>query len=204
MKFDFFGAPLPSFNMSGTKVIHTKTGGLLSFCMFVLLLIYASLKLIQLFDRDNPNVSEFLEPNVFNFNDKLDLNKIGFRLAFSVEGFLDQQVKDDPKYVKYIVRLFGFKDGKRVEYPVPFHKCTESDWALFPPASSDSIDIWSSVKDDPDRNMYCIDWDGDRSIFGNERNVNFRALDIEFVPCNYLHSKDGSYPDSVTDECEWN
>ena len=77
--------------MSGAKVVHTKTGGLLSFCMFVLIIIYATLKLIQLFDRDNPNVSQFLEPNVYdNREDKLDLNEINFRMAFSVEGFLDR------------------------------------------------------------------------------------------------------------------
>ena len=78
-------------------------------------------------------------------------------------------------------------DGNYRERVIPHHKCTEKDWALFPPAAGDSIDVWTEMKDDPLRNMYCIDWDGDRTIFGNERNMNFRALDIEYVPCNYLH-----------------
>ena len=52
-------------------------------------------------------ISEILEPNFFDYQTKLDLTRIGFKMAFSVEGYLDSELKDDPRYVKYIVRIYG-------------------------------------------------------------------------------------------------
>ena len=51
--------------------------------------------------------------------------------------------------------------------------------------------------------MFCVDWNGERKIFGNERNENNLRMDIVFVPCNYLHQLDGGYEDSVHPECIW-
>lgn len=59
----------------------------------------------------NPLISEVHEKNIMETSDKLSLNEIKFRMAFSVEGFLDKEMKDDPSYVKYIIRLFSIKDG---------------------------------------------------------------------------------------------
>ena len=97
-------------------MVHTSTGGILSFVMFFFCMIYATLKLIQLLGRDNPNVTKFLENNVYDYRDKLDLNEAKFRIAFSVEGFHDRKVRDDPRYVKYLARLYGRRDGERIEY----------------------------------------------------------------------------------------
>ena len=47
------------------------------------------------------------ERNFFDYQTKLDLTLIGFKMAFSVEGYLDSELKDDPRYVKYIVRIYG-------------------------------------------------------------------------------------------------
>ena len=189
--------------MSGATTVHTKMGGFLSFIMFILVMIYASLKLIQLQDRNNPNISQFLEENIYDHTEKLDLNEAQFRIAFSVEGFHDREMKDDHRYVKYLVRLYGHLDFQKVEYALPFHKCTESDWALFPPASRDSLGAWTDIKDDPKRNMFCIDWDGDRNIFGNYRNPDFRGIDIVFAPCNYWHHLEGDFEDTVHPDCVW-
>ena len=52
--------------------------------------------------------------------------------------------------------------------------------------------------------MFCIDWEsGERTLFGNERNLNWLNLDIAFVPCNYYHHLDGDYVDEVVPECVW-
>ena len=115
LKFDFFGSQLPVFNLKGASVVHTKMGGLLSFSIFVITMIYATIKLIQLFDRHNPNVTQFLERNVYDYREKLDLNEANFRIAFTVEGYLDRMMKNDPQYVKYLVRFYGRKNGKNFE-----------------------------------------------------------------------------------------
>ena len=86
-KFDTFGKPLPSFNLQGEQVVHTMTGGILTFVISVVLLIYAVIKLIQMVDQENPNISSLLDKSVFDFNEQIGLNEIDFRLAFSVEGY---------------------------------------------------------------------------------------------------------------------
>ena len=74
----------------------------------------------------------FTEKNYFDFKDHLDLNQINFRLAFSVEGYHLRDLKDDPRYVKYLVRLFGVDGNREYEQVLDFHKCTDLDWEQFP------------------------------------------------------------------------
>ena len=61
------------------------------------------------------------------------MNAINFRIAFTVEGYIDKKRKDDPRFVKYLVRLYGKKEGKRFEWLVPYHECTKEDFELFDP-----------------------------------------------------------------------
>ena len=104
----------------------------------------------------------------------MNLNDINFRLAFSVEGYHSREMKNKPEYVKYLVRIFGIKEGKEYETIVPYHKCTDADWAEFPPPSKASADSWNDIKDNPDRGMYCLDWtDKDLLLYGNERNREY-------------------------------
>ena len=53
------------------------------------------------------------------------MNDIGFKVAFTVENYLTREIKNDPRYVKYLVRIFGVEDGQEFEKMIPFHKCTE-------------------------------------------------------------------------------
>ena len=50
------------------------------------------------------------------------------RFAFGIEGFLDKQPKDDPRYVKGFARFMGNKDGEGYEKLIPYHKCTKDDF----------------------------------------------------------------------------
>ena len=95
---------------------------------------------------------------------------------------------NDPRFVKYMVRIYGIKDGVEYEKMIPYHKCTEEDWAQFPPASIGSYDAIEQIKKNPDRGMYCIDWTEDIEIYGNENNSNYQRIEIVFLPCNYLHT----------------
>ena len=71
------------------------------------------------------------ELDFYNFEEVLSLKEINFKIAFSVEGYVEREVKDDPRYVKYLVRTFGKKDGKEFEQILPYHKCIEEDWDTF-------------------------------------------------------------------------
>lgn len=132
-KIDQFGRPLPTFNLNGETEAQTVLGGVVTFAIIVIILLYGSLKLDHMSTKHNANVTSVLEPDVFDQNDAMNLNEIGFRLAFSVRGFYDKQLKDDPRYVKYLAKIEGIKDGESFDKRIPFHKCTDEDWNEFPP-----------------------------------------------------------------------
>ena len=52
-------------------------------------------------------------------------------MAFVVEGFGDRKRKADPRYVKYIARMWNEIDGKETFKNIPMHECTDSDLAQF-------------------------------------------------------------------------
>ena len=130
-QMDMFGASLPVFNLSGETQVRTKTGGCLSLMFMAIFLAYGAVKFGQMMSKHNPFISEITEINFFDIETKLDLNEIKFRMAFSVEGFLDKEIKDDPRYVKYIVRMVGKRNNVGVQEMIPFHKCTDDDWNKF-------------------------------------------------------------------------
>ena len=55
----------------------------------------------------NADVTSVLEKDVFDFNEITNLNEVGFRVAFSVRNFRSKELKDDLRYVKYLVRMYG-------------------------------------------------------------------------------------------------
>ena len=59
------------------------------------------------------------------------------------------------------------------------------------------------IRDDPDRGMYCIDWNDDDPIemIGNETDDDYARLEVVFAPCNYLHTIYDHTEDSVSPEC---
>ena len=99
------------FNLKGKDKVHTLQGGLMTCAILIVISIYASIKLIQLFDKHNPNVSQIHEKDVHDMNDRISLNDINFRFAFSFEGYHSREMKNDPRYVKYLVRIFGIHEG---------------------------------------------------------------------------------------------
>ena len=68
-KIDTFGANIPTFNLRGKTQVHTLAGGVLTFVITVIMLVYATIKLLQLATKDNPTVSEFTETSFFDYND---------------------------------------------------------------------------------------------------------------------------------------
>ena len=89
--------------------------------------------MIHLFEYHNPQVAQYTEKTVFDSSEKLDLNKINFKLAFTVEKYLDPEQRNDHRYVKYLVRVWGKEKGIEKETVLKHHPCTEEDWASFPP-----------------------------------------------------------------------
>ena len=112
-------------------------GGLLSIAMLTLVLCYASIKFEMLMMRDNPSISSFTEENILTSQDTLNLKDKNMRFAFSIEGFYDKELKNDPRYVKIIMRLAGKKNGENVDTLLDYHMCTEEDFREMPNATDD-------------------------------------------------------------------
>ena len=121
-----------------------------------------------------------------------------------MEGYHSQEQKNDSRYVKYLVRLYGVNEGKEFEKIIPYHKCTDADWAQFPPPQSKSVSAFNSIRADPKRGMFCLDWDNeDLLLYGDEKKSEYTYQRIEFdmTPCNYLHTHLGFEGDTIHDAC---
>ena len=67
----------------------------------------------------------------------LNLNERNYKLAFTVESFhFPEQQKSDPRYVKYLVRLYERRDGIAKQRVLPYHKCTDEEYNEFYPVKS--------------------------------------------------------------------
>ena len=112
-QIDIFGANLPMFHIEGETQVQTVSGGILTALLSVVFIGYALIKLTHLLDKKNPLIAETKETNFYDFNTKVNLNGIGFNMAFSVEGYIDKKIKDDPRYVKLLARHFYKVDGEK-------------------------------------------------------------------------------------------
>ena len=73
--------------------------------------MYGTLKFKDLFTKPNPIINIFYKENEMS-GVALNFNGRDFRAAFTVESFLAPiQKKDDPRYVKYLARIYGKKNG---------------------------------------------------------------------------------------------
>ena len=115
------------------------------------------------------------------------MNQIGFKLAFSVESYFNAEMKADPKYVKYIVRIYGLRNGIEFQEMIPFHKCTDDDYNDFLQPLNGVEDQFKLIRDNEKRGMFCIDDYENFKIYGNEKNTDYQRFEIILVPCNYLH-----------------
>ena len=65
--------------------------------------------------------------------------------------------------------------------------------------------MFEKYKTDPNRNLFCIDWDelgDDIEIYGNWRDASkYQRLEFLLTPCNYVHKKLGWDGDFVPDGC---
>ena len=86
---DLFKRSVPTFNMRGRLFVPSMAGGVLSFTIFFVMIIYAALKMIQLFSRTNPNISSYEQTAYYDSSHVVNLKESGLRFAFGVEGYLD-------------------------------------------------------------------------------------------------------------------
>lgn len=149
-KFDLFGAPIPGFNIKGKTEARTYSGGLLSLLISTVVLMFAVIKFLQLIDRYNPNISQVLQKSYYTENDLYNTRENNFRLAFSLENYIDGKVRLDPKYVKPFLRIFNEKNGVEDHKEILSYPCTDADLDKFYPVAKYSEYILSKYRSDGD------------------------------------------------------
>ena len=161
--------------MRGREAVPTICGAIVTFTIIIITILYATIKFVQLMSRANPLVSSFLKESVFDSNHQINFRDSNIRFAFGVEGFLDKELKEDPRYVKGFARIAGKKDGKNYERMIPYQKCSEEDFAEFAPPAPEAeglLEIYKSGSNQ--RALYCLDWEKyaeELEIWGIQENI---------------------------------
>ena len=75
--------------------------------MSMVIAMYAGIKFIALYTKHNPVTSSYYKQNEAADELTIDLKERNFRIAFTVEDYAATETKDDPRYVKWIFRLYG-------------------------------------------------------------------------------------------------
>ena len=100
----------------------------------IIVLLFASIKLIELKDKKNPSVASYERPNPTDYENPINLNAIGFRVAFAWYDVWPEKIpRDDPAYIKNYATYIQIKDNVRTDTLLPLHKCTDEDFAEFFP-----------------------------------------------------------------------
>ena len=101
-----------------------------------------------MYEGSNPVVSEVIQRNHFTIKDSVNLNDINWRMAFTFEGQFEEEMKDDPRYTKILIRQLQIKPdvGFREERFIPYHKCTDEDYAQFYPIQEDNMFRLDQIK----------------------------------------------------------
>ena len=131
--FDNFAGDIPAFNLKGETKVKTMIGGCATLAIIVLVLAYATMKLIHLVERRNPQITQHTTLAALDVEKTVNMKEIGFRMAFTMENYLTKETIDDPRYVKWIVRMYGRNNGEWYEDILPYHKCTDEDYSQFSP-----------------------------------------------------------------------
>ena len=129
---------------------------------------------MHLDSKNNPNIGSFTKEDAFDFDDVLDLHDHDFKIAFAVEGFRSKDLKINPKFVKWVFRIYGKKEGKEYEQILPYHRCTDEDYDSFFPIQKNSKAALQQIRDGEDRDFLCIDWsDADPRLYGHYKDADY-------------------------------
>jgi hypothetical protein len=125
-----------SLNFNRKSKINTTWGLLQTIFLSCVLIAYAQQKFFHLVNRRNPNINQSLVLNEFDASDVIDLDQIGFKMAFGVIDYGTGEVISDSDYIYWRVYAEYRKDLALVEETfLTFHRCTEEDFDQFyPPA----------------------------------------------------------------------
>ena len=136
----------------------------------------------------------------------LSLRDMNFMMAFTLESYFTGESFDDPRFVKWAASIVVSVDGVFEPREVPIFPCRDEDYAKFYPLDERSSPKLEQTLRDPNRELYCIDWEeANVELYGLESTGNFAFLQIAAVPCNQklTHHMIGGLEDRIDKDCVW-
>ena len=206
-KLDIFLTPVPGFNLNGRNHLRTGIGGILSFLILYISVMFAAYKFAHLISRHNPQVNSYVNYNAFTFDDIFNAKDEGFKMAFALERHISGEIIDDSKedmrYFKWFAQYNKYVDGERHMHEIPMKPCTQADYEEFypvDPAFRHRIEHIKSFNA-----FMCLDTsEMDIELRGTEMSGMFNTLDVMVVPCAVKLTLIGGKEDRIPPECEMN
>jgi hypothetical protein len=147
LKLDIFSIPI-SLNFNRKKSLPTCWGLLLTFVLYSVLFAYAQQRFFQLVNRKNPIITQSKVLNNYDESDVINLNEVGFKMAFGVIDYDTGEVLSDSDYIEWRIYAEYRKDLLLADETfLAFHKCTEEDFKEFYPVTSASGAYLQILKD---------------------------------------------------------
>ncbi len=69
--------------------------------LYFILAAYAYQKAIILFTKSNPQININVDKNHYHADELLDLNELGFKIAFGLYDYWTYKDIDDPNYIRW-------------------------------------------------------------------------------------------------------
>ena len=98
----------------------------------------------------------------------------------------------------------GKRNGSKFEEILPFHKCTDADYAGFYPPAKRSQAALKEIRENPKKSLFCLDdWADNLYIGGDESITEWSAMEMIMVPCNYIHRETNktATSDTISESC---
>ena len=125
----------------------------------------------------------------------LNLSLAEAKIAFTVEGYwsYEREAKNDPRYTKWLFRLFTIEGGETKSKELGLHRCNEKDYAQFFPIEPTQEKLLESIKADPKRGLFCMDDEEEAKyeLFGNDQLENYQRVELVVMPCNSINTDAG-------------
>ena len=103
-------------HLNGMTHIKSLPGLIMSIFVFGVLITYIVEKFHILISHSNPNISAATFKNYFDFQRQLNLQDIGFKVAFGIEnGHKNFAPLDDPNFARWEVSMVTSKYGTLID-----------------------------------------------------------------------------------------
>ena len=128
---DRFPSPI-TVNFNRKSAIPTAPGVIITFILYLTVLMYAFQKANQLLYRKGPTITPELSKNFYSSKDEINLDEVGFKLAFGVMDYSDRSIANNDSFVEWNIYLETRLNLKVIDtVKVPYHRCTPDDYDSF-------------------------------------------------------------------------